>query len=151
MRIVESLMNERTAFDLDRFLIAQEPAFDTALDELHAGSKRSHWMWFVFPQLRGLGHSSLAQRYGISGIEEAKAYLQHPVLGRRLRRCVEAVLCVPDRSLRQIFGSPHDLKFRSSMTLFALADGGEPHFQEALDRYCDGIMDPRTLELLGLQ
>ena len=145
-------MNERTAFDfLDRFLKAQEPVFDTALDELHAGSKQSHWMWFVFPQLRGLGRSSLAQRYGISGIEEAKAYLQHPVLGLRLRRCVEAVLGVPDRSLRQIFGSPDDIKFRSSMTLFALADGGEPLFQEALDRYCDGIMDPRTVELLGLQ
>ena len=108
-------------------------------------------MWFVFPQLRGLGHSSLAQRYGISGIEEAKAYLQHPVLGRRLRRCVEAVLCVPDRTLRQIFGSPDDLKFRSSMTLFALADGGQLLFQEALDCYCDGMMDPRTVELLGLQ
>lgn len=144
-------MNERTAFDPERFLKAQELAFDTALDELHAGSKQTHWMWFVFPQLRGLGRSSLAQRYAISGIEEAKAYLQHPVLGRRLRRCVEAVLGVPDRTLRQIFGSPDDIKFRSSMTLFALADGGEPLFQEALDRYCDGVMDPVTLKLLGLE
>jgi uncharacterized protein (DUF1810 family) len=151
MRMAESLMNERTAFDPERFLKAQELAFDTALDELHAGSKQTHWMWFVFPQLRGLGRSSLAQRYAISGIEEAKAYLQHPVLGRRLRRCVEAVLGVPDRTLRQIFGSPDDIKFRSSMTLFALADGGEPLFQEALDRYCDGVMDPVTLKLLGLE
>jgi uncharacterized protein (DUF1810 family) len=138
-------------FDLDRFLAAQDLAFDTALDELHAGLKRSHWMWFVFPQLKGLGHSSMAQRYAISDIDEAKAYLLHPILGRRLRRCVEAVLVVPDRSLRQIFGSPDDMKFRSCMTLFALADGGEALFQEALDRYCGGIMDPRTLELLGLQ
>ena len=144
-------MNERKAFDPERFLKAQELAFDTALDELHAGSKQTHWMWFVFPQLRGLGRSSLAQRYAISGIEEANAYLQHPVLGRRLRRCVEAVLGVPDRILRQIFGSPDDIKFRSSMTLFALADGGEPLFQEALDRYCDGVMDPLTLKLLGLE
>jgi uncharacterized protein (DUF1810 family) len=151
MRIAESLMNETPAFDPELFLKAHEPAFDTALGELHAGSKQSHWMWFIFPQLRGLGRSSLAQRYAISGIEEAKAYLQHPALGRRLRRCVEAVLGVPDRSLRQIFGSPDDMKFRSCMTLFALADSGEPLFQEALDRYCDGNMDPRTLELLGRQ
>ncbi|WP_373505734.1 DUF1810 domain-containing protein [Aestuariivirga sp.] len=144
-------MAQKIVFDLDRFLKAQESVFETALVELHAGAKQSHRMWFVFPQLRGLGRSSLAQRYGISGLEEARAYLAHPILGLRLRRCVEAVLGVPDRSLRQIFGSPDDIKFRSSMTLFALADGGEPLFQEALDCYCDGIMDPRTVELLGLQ
>ena len=108
-------------------------------------------MWFVFPQLKGLGRSSMAQQYGIASLEEAGAYLQHPVLGDRLRKCVEAVLAVHGPSLHQIFGSPDDLKFCSSMTLFALADGGEALFQEALDRYCDGIMDPRALELLGLQ
>jgi uncharacterized protein (DUF1810 family) len=144
-------MDKTAAFDLDRFLKAQEPVFETVLDELHAGAKQSHWMWFVFPQLRGLGRSPLAQRFGISGPEEARAYLVHPILGMRLRRCVEAVLGVPDRTLRQIFGSPDDIKFMSSMALFALADGSEPLFQEALDRYCSGVMDPKTIELLGKQ
>ena len=144
-------MENRAAFDLDRFLKAQEPVFETALRELLAGSKRSHWMWFVFPQLKGLGRSSMAQQYGIASLEEARAYLQHPVLGDRLRRCLEAVVAVHGPSLHQIFGSPDDLKFCSSMTLFALADGSEELFQEALDRYCGGIMDPRTLELLGLE
>ena len=144
-------MEETAAFDLDRFLKAQEPVFEMVMDELHAGAKQSHWMWFVFPQLRGLGHSPLALRFGISGLEEAKAYLQHPVLGHRLRKSVEAVQGVSGRSLRQIFGTPDDIKFRSSMTLFALADGGEGLFQEALDQYCNGVMDPRTVELLGLQ
>ena len=138
-------------FDLNHFLEAQEPVIETALRELRAGSKQSHWMWFVFPQLKGLGRSSMAQQYGIASLEEAGAYLQHPVLGDRLRKCVEAVLAVHGPSLHQIFGSPDNLKFCSSMTLFALADGGEPIFQEALDRYCDGIMDPKTVELLGLQ
>ena len=151
MRMTESSMEETAAFDLDRFLKAQEPVFEMVMDELHAGAKQSHWMWFVFPQLRGLGHSPLALRFGISGLEEAKAYLQHPVLGHRLRKCVEAVQGVSGRSLRQIFGTPDDIKFRSSMTLFALADGGEGLFQEALDQYCNGVMDPRTVELLGLQ
>jgi uncharacterized protein (DUF1810 family) len=151
MAITGGFMDKTAAFDLDRFLAAQEPVFETVLAELHAGAKQSHWMWFVFPQLEGLGRSPLALRFGISGLEEARAYLAHPVLGDRLRKCVEAVLAVPDRSLHQIFGSPDDLKFRSSMTLFALADGSEPLFQEALDRYCDGIMDPRTVELLGQQ
>jgi uncharacterized protein (DUF1810 family) len=149
--MTEGFMDKLAAFDLDRFLTAQEPVFETVLDELHAGAKQSHWMWFVFPQLKGLGRSPLALRFGISGIEEAGAYLAHPILGLRLRKCVEAVLGVPDRSLRQIFGSPDDLKFRSSMTLFALADGSELHFQKALDRYCGGIMDIRTVELLGKQ
>jgi uncharacterized protein (DUF1810 family) len=144
-------MGETAAFDLDRFLTAQEPIFEMVLDELHAGAKRSHWMWFVFPQLRELGRSPLAMRYGISGLEEARAYLAHPILGERLRWCVEAVLGVPDRSLRQIFGSPDDVKFRSSMTLFALADGSERLFQEALDCFCGGVMDPKTIALLGKQ
>jgi uncharacterized protein (DUF1810 family) len=135
-------------YDLERFLNAQEGVFDRAFDELCAGEKQSHWMWFVFPQLRGLGHSPMAQRYGIHSLDEARAYLQHPVLGLRLRRCTEAVLAVPDRSLRQIFGTPDDLKFRSSMTLFSLASEEEPIFHEALDKYCSGTMDRATRDLI---
>lgn len=137
-------------FDLDRFVSAQTGVFDTALAELRAGRKRSHWMWFIFPQMRGLGISSTAQKYGIISLDEARAYLAHPILGERLRRCTEAVLGVKDRSLHEIFGSPDDMKFGSSMTLFALADGApENVFRQAIDRYCHGHMDQRTLDLLG--
>ncbi|MCA3574647.1 MAG: DUF1810 domain-containing protein [Aestuariivirga sp.] len=135
-------------FDLDRFLKAQEPVFETALAELRAGQKQSHWMWFVFPQLRGLGRSPMAQHYGINSLGEAAAYLGHPVLGARLRQCVEAVLALQGKSLRQIFGVPDDIKFRSSMTLFALAAGEESVFQEALNRYNKGVMDQMTVELV---
>lgn len=135
--------------DLGRFVRAQAPIYEEALAELQAGEKRSHWMWFVFPQLRGLGHSPTAQRYGIASLEEAQAYLAHPVLGSRLRACTEAVLAVWGRSLHAIFGSPDDLKFGSSMTLFArsVGGGGMP-FQAALDRFCHGQEDGRTLALL---
>jgi uncharacterized protein (DUF1810 family) len=139
------------AFDLDRFVKAQEPVFDNVLEELRSGLKRSHWMWFIFPQPRGLGRSTTARHYGIDGLTEARAYLDHPVLGPRLRRCVEAVLAVSGRSLHEIFGSPDDLKFRSSMTLFALASDDERLFQEALRRYCGGVADQATLELLGMK
>ncbi len=139
------------AFDLDRFVSAQAGIFDTALSELEAGHKRSHWMWFIFPQMRGLGTSSTAQKYGIVSLDEAKAYLAHPVLGDRLRRCTEAVLEVKGRSLHQIFGSPDDIKFGSSMTLFALADGANDSvYRQAIALYCDGKMDRRTLDLLRL-
>ena len=140
------------AFDLDRFVAAQYSAFDQALRELRAGDKQSHWMWFIFPQMQGLGMSSMAQKYGIVSLEEAHAYLGHHVLGERLRQCTEAVLSAEGRTLRQIFGSPDDMKFRSSMTLFALANGGDGGiFRQALDVYCSGEMDPRTLDLLGLR
>ncbi|NNM71495.1 DUF1810 domain-containing protein [Enterovirga aerilata] len=136
-------------FKLARFLAAQESVWERALAELEAGQKRSHWMWFVFPQLAGLGHSPTARLYGISGLDEAKAYLAHPVLGSRLIACTQAVLGLEGRSLRQIFGSPDDLKFRSCMTLFdAAAERREGAFRAALGRYCDGDPDPRTLELL---
>lgn len=138
------------AFDLDRFISAQTGVFDTALAELEAGQKRSHWMWFVFPQMRGLGMSLMAEKYGIISLEEAKAYLAHPVLGERLRRCTKAVLSVEERSLHAIFGSPDDMKFRSSMTLFAIAEGRNGGlYRQAIDRYCGGRMDQRTLDLLG--
>lgn len=136
-------------FDLDRFVSAQSGVFDTALSELRAGRKQSHWMWFIFPQMRGLGMSSTAQKYGVVSLDEAKAYLAHPVLGGRLRQCTEAVLQVEGRTLHEIFGSPDDMKFGSSMTLFARAEGrGDGVFCQAIDRYCGGKMDQRTLELL---
>jgi len=136
-------------FDLDRFVKAQDPVIGNVLRELRAGRKETHWMWFVFPQLRGLGRSPIAQHYGIADLAEARAYLRHAVLGPRLKECVEAVLGVTGRTLHEIFGSPDDMKFRSSMTLFAAAsDGGQP-FRQALDRYCGGREDPATLSLLG--
>jgi uncharacterized protein (DUF1810 family) len=138
-------------FDLNRFLTAQSGVYDTALAELKAGRKRSHWMWFVFPQMRGLGMSSMAERYGIVSLDEAKAYLAHPVLGARLWLCTEVVLAARERTLHDIFASPDDLKFVSSMTLFALADGRPDNaFKESIDRLCGGRMDSRTLVLLGL-
>ena len=135
--------------DLDRFISAQDGVFDTALSELRAGHKRSHWMWFIFPQMRGLGISSTAFKYGIVSLDEAKAYLAHPVLGERLSLCTKAVLDVKGRSLHEIFGSPDDMKFGSSMTLFASADG-QPSgiFRQAIDLCCGGRMDQRTLDLL---
>lgn len=135
-------------YDLHRFLTAQEGVIETAFSELRAGRKTSHWMWFVFPQLRGLGHSHMAQLYGIASLDEARAYLAHPVLGSRLTRGVEITLAVRGRTLNQIFGSPDDMKFRSSMTLFQRVDGGPPIFGEAIERLCDGQPDPRTIERL---
>ena len=114
-------MTDADQFDLERFVTAQAAAFPAVLAELKAGRKRSHWMWFVFPQLRGLGHSAMATFYGIGSLHEARAYLSHPVLGPRLELCVRTLLEPENGSLHQIFGSPDDMKFQSSMTLFALA------------------------------
>ena len=116
-------MPDADPFALNRFVTAQAPVFAAALDELKAGRKQSHWMWFVFPQLRGLGHSAMAEFYGISSLAEARAYLAHPLLGPRLILCTETVLALQGRSVHAIFGSPDDLKFCSSMTLFAIATG----------------------------
>ncbi len=135
--------------DLARFVAAQAPVFDTVVAELEAGRKASHWMWFVFPQIAGLGHSSMATRYAIRSLEEARAYLAHPLLGERLRRCTALVSAVEGRSLRAILGTPDDLKFRSAMTLFMHAGPGEPVFAEALRRHCGGAPDAATLALLG--
>jgi uncharacterized protein (DUF1810 family) len=136
-------------YDLARFVRAQAPVIAQVLDELRAGSKRSHWMWFVFPQLRGLGTSSMAQRFGISSLAEARAYLAHPVLGPRLLECCRLMLQVQGRSAQAILGSPDDLKFRSCCTLFALAAPHEPVFQQCLDRFYGGRQDPRTVALCG--
>ena len=133
--------------ELERFVTAQEGVHETALAEITAGRKRTHWMWFVFPQLAGLGSSPAAQRYAISGLAEARAYLDHPVLGPRLLACT-AALAKSGRSAEEIFGYPDDLKLRSSLTLFARAAADAKPFEDALDRFYDGP-DPRTLALLG--
>lgn len=133
---------------LNRFLEAQESAFDTALAELRAGKKQSHWMWFIFPQLVGLGRSPTAEFYAIKSREEAEQYLEHPVLGPRLRECTEAVLAVEGRSISEILGYPDDLKFRSSMTLFATLSETGSLFECALEKFYSRGLDHRTIELL---
>ncbi|MFN0218097.1 MAG: DUF1810 domain-containing protein [Hyphomicrobium sp.] len=135
-------------FDLARFEHAQSFCIDAALRELRAGQKQTHWMWFVFPQMRGLGSSPRAVKYGISGREEALAYLAHPVLGPRLVACIELVIAAAPRSVRDIFGAPDDLKFHSSMTLF---DAVKPNdfYATALDLYFGGARDQKTLQLLS--
>jgi uncharacterized protein (DUF1810 family) len=132
---------------LDRFVAAQDGVYETALAELTAGRKRSHWMWFVFPQIAGLGSSSTAQRYAIRDFDEARAYLAHPVLGPRLVEAAQALLGVEGRSAEQILGYPDDLKLRSSMTLFARAADDPAVFETVLDRFYDGP-DRRTLDLV---
>jgi len=133
------------SFNLQRFVDAQAPIYSQALDELERGGKASHWMWFVFPQIAGLGRSATAQQYAISSVEEAQAYLQHAVLGPRLVECVNALLGLDGRSAEQIFGGTDTLKLRSSLTLFLAASGGEQVFEDALDKYFDGVPDLRTL------
>ena len=136
-------------FDLERFTAAQEGIYDSALAELEAGRKRTHWMWFVFPQLRGLGLSQTSLFYGLASLDEARAYLAHPLLGARLAACTRAVLAHRDRSAQAIFGSPDDIKLRSSMTLFDRADAGADNIPRAvLDRFFSGEDDPLTLALL---
>jgi uncharacterized protein (DUF1810 family) len=137
-----------TDFDLERFVTAQQGVYDTALAELQAGRKRSHWMWFIFPQIAGLGRSEMAQRYAIRSGDEAAAYLAHPVLGPRLRTCAQAVARHGDLDIEDIFAAPDDLKFHSSMTLFADIAPDEAVFQACLDRFFDGEADPATLARL---
>jgi uncharacterized protein (DUF1810 family) len=136
-------------FDLRRFVDAQDRVYDTVLSELRGGRKRSHWIWFVFPQLRGLGRSGTAQHYGISSLDEARAYLAHPVLGARLRECTGLVAAIDGRSVDEIFGWPDNLKVRSSMTLFAHATDDNSGFRAVLDKFYDGEEDPATVELLN--
>lgn len=136
------------AFDLERFVVAQAPVYARVLDELHQGRKQSHWMWFVFPQLVGLGSSPMAQRYAIKSADEARAYLQHSVLGRQLRECTRLVNAIEGRDIHAIFGSPDDMKFRSSMTLFSAVSADNAEFLAALDKYFDGAPDTATLAML---
>ncbi len=143
-------MNDSTSdtFDLDRFVAAQKDTYQHALSEVAAGRKRSHWMWFIFPQMRGLGLSPTAQRYGITGEEEARAYLAHDVLGERLIAICEAALAVQGRSARDIFGIPDNMKLRSCATLFASVSEAGSVFHQLLDKYFDGQADEQTMQML---
>ena len=135
-------------YDLQRFVSAQIPVYDQVCAELRSGRKESHWIWYIFPQLRGLGRSQVAAAFGIASRQEAEAYLKHPVLGPRLRECTRLVNLVEERSANQIFGYPDDLKFRSSMTLFASVTPDNRIFKDALQKYFGGEPDPLTLERL---
>jgi len=135
-------------YDLQRFVAAQAPVYQQVCAELRAGRKATHWMWFVFPQIEGLGRSATARKYAISSREEATAYLRHPVLGARLRECTRLVNQVEGRSIHEIFGSPDDLKFHSSMTLFARLASDNADFKHALRKYFGGEEDPTTLDRL---
>lgn len=139
------------AYNLHRFLDSQAPTYDTVLAELRAGRKSSHWIWFIFPQIAGLGRSGMAQQFAIGSLDEAKAYLQHPVLGPRLRECTQLVLDVEGRSVEEIFGYPDYLKFRSCLTLFMTATSGNKIFKDALLKYFDDKPDQLTLDLLAQQ
>jgi uncharacterized protein (DUF1810 family) len=136
-------------YNLERFVAAQRGAYDEALAEIRAGRKRSHWMWFVFPQIAGLGQSATSRFYAVAGLDEARAYLRHPLLGPRLVECAEALLALAGRSARDVFGVPDDVKLRSSMTLFELAEPERAVFGAVIDKYFHGDRDERTTELAG--
>lgn len=146
--LTDASLMSHDPYDLQRFVDAQEQVYAQVSVEMRTGRKRTHWMWFVFPQLRGLGFSATAMRYGIASLEEAHAYLAHPVLGPRLLECTRWVLAVEGRTAHEIFGSPDDQKFRSSMTLFAHASPDRPEFANALAKYYGGEQDPLTLARL---
>ena len=137
-------------FDLNRFLDAQNNIYDDVLSELHQQRKTGHWMWFIFPQIKGLGLSPMSQRFAIQSLDEATAYLDHPILGPRLLECTQLLLAVRDRPIRHVLGTPDDMKFRSSMTLFAQATTTNRIFADAIDRYFDGNFDDLTLNILRL-
>jgi uncharacterized protein (DUF1810 family) len=141
-------MNEGDPFNLQRFVDAQNPWIESVRSELRDGSKREHWMWFIFPQIKGLGYSPMAEEFGISSRQEAEAYLEHPILGARLRECTQLVNSVEGRTTRQIFGEIDDLKFKSCMTLFARAALDNQVFMDALQKYYGGNFDPLTIERL---
>jgi len=134
-------------FDLDRFVTAQATSYDSALAEIHRGAKRSHWMWYIFPQIAGLGRSEIARHYAIRSLGEAQAYLAHPLLGQRLLECVAALQALPHTTAENVFGGVDAVKLRSSLTLFEAA-GGNPIFAAAIDRWFDGRRDDATLRLL---
>jgi uncharacterized protein (DUF1810 family) len=140
----------RVPEDLTRFVLAQEADYETALSEIRSGRKRSHWMWYIFPQYEGLGSSAMSRRYAIRSLAEAEAYLMHPVLGPRLVECAEAVVSVEGRSAFEIFGSPDDMKLRSCATLFATVSPPGSVFERLLDKYFRGGRDAETLRLLGV-
>lgn len=136
--------------NLERFLKAQETSYETALEEIRGGHKRSHWMWYIFPQIRGLGLSPTAQMFAISGADEAEAYLKHPVLGKRLLEISQTLMAIRNDDPSSVFGYPDDLKLKSSMTLFASVKPENPLFQRVLDKFYHGTKDAKTLQLLGI-
>jgi uncharacterized protein (DUF1810 family) len=142
-------MNTEDPFDLQRFVDAQRDDFADALAEIRRGRKESHWMWYIFPQFRGLGLSPLSQQYAIQSREEAEAYLQHEILGSRLKECAAATLHIEGKSAHDVFGSPDDLKLKSCCTLFAAVSPAGSVFELLLDKYYQGEHDPKTLQLLG--
>jgi uncharacterized protein (DUF1810 family) len=137
--------------EFDHFLSAQNPVYDQVLRELAAGRKQSHWMWFIFPQLKGLGFSATSQRFSLDSVDAATRYLQHNVLGPRLRECTQLVLNVRNKTAEEIFGYPDWMKFGSSMTLFSLCTPPEPLFSKTIDKFFAGVRDSQTLELLKLK
>jgi len=145
---MEAVMSTSDPFDLNRFLKAQDDDYNRALSELTNGRKRTHWMWFIFPQIDGLAFSSMSQFYAIKSVDEAKAYLAHPVLGSRLLECAEAVVAVNGKSITEIMGSPDDLKLRSCATLFAEVSESGSVFERILEKYYHGERDERTLDQL---
>jgi len=145
----DSASKRNDTYDLARFISAQEGVYGRALAELREGLKRSHWMWYIFPQIDGLGHSPTTRLYSIKSLEEARQYLTHPVLGTRLVECAEAVLAVQGQSASDIFGHPDDWKLQSSMTLFELVAGPQSVFERVLDKYYQGKRDARTLQIVG--
>ena len=150
MTVGKSLSSDNAdPFDLRRFVDAQDRVYDTVLDELRNGAKRSHWIWFVFPQLRGLGHSPTAHHYGISSLDEARAFLAHPVLGPRVRECARLVAAIDGSSADEFFGRPDNLKVRSSMTLFARAADDNAEFRAVLEKFYNGEEDAATVDLLS--
>ena len=140
-----------TSYDLDRFVLAQQGVYDGVLDELRAGRKVGHWIWFIFPQVAGLGYSTMSQLYAISSLDEARAYLAHPVLGVRLRECAATLLATTGRTALEIFGSIDAIKLRSSMTLFNRATPDEPVFARVLERFYGGLADEATDARLGVE
>jgi uncharacterized protein (DUF1810 family) len=143
-------MHEADPHNLQRFINAQESDYESALAEIKRGQKRSHWIWYIFPQIAGLGFSATSQRYSIKSMAEARAYLAHPILGSRLIECAEAALGVENRTARQIFGSPDDLKLRSCATLFAVVSPSGSVFHRLLEKYFGGEQDIKTLGLIGM-
>jgi uncharacterized protein (DUF1810 family) len=138
-------------YDLNRFLQAQEGSYERALLEIKSGQKRSHWMWYIFPQIDGLAFSSTAKHYAIKSVKEARAYLEHPVLGPRLRECAEAVLAIEGRTAGDIFGFPDDLKLRSCATLFVHVSPAGSVFERLIEKYYGGARDDKTLHIMGTE
>lgn len=136
-------------YDLERFVRAQQPVYADVVEELRTGRKRTHWMWFIFPQMQGLGRSDIALYYGVASKDEAKDYLAHPFLGQRLEQCTQLVLMIEQKTLNEIFGHPDDIKFHSSMTLFAIVGDSNNLFQACLKKYCGNQMNPFTLARLA--